>query len=79
MLSFALLLLKSDPSFIPYKFWILEFGFKVRLRRINLIKNDRAKRYNKSAIPPGRRSLCPLRAGGQNPESKIAPKSDLTE
>jgi len=25
MLSFALLLLKSDPTFIPYKFWILDF------------------------------------------------------
>ena len=61
ILSFELLLLKSDPSFIPHQFWILEFGFKVRLRRINLIKNDRAKRYNKSAI--------------QNPKSKIIPKS----
>jgi hypothetical protein len=36
MLSFALLLLKRDRK----KFWILEFGFKVRLRRVNLIKND---------------------------------------
>jgi hypothetical protein len=41
-------------------FWILEFGFKVRLRRINLLKTDRAKRYNKSAI--------------RNPQSKISPK-----
>jgi hypothetical protein len=46
---------------IDLGFRILEFGFKVRLRRINLIKNDRAKRYNKSAI--------------RNPKSKIAPKS----
>jgi hypothetical protein len=32
---------------------------KLRLQRIHLIKNDRAKRYNQSAI--------------QNPKSKIAP------
>jgi hypothetical protein len=63
MLSFALLLLKRDPTFIAHKFWILEFGFKVRLWRINLIKNDRAKRYNKSAI--------------QN--LKLPQKADLTE
>ena len=45
-------------SLINFGFRILEFGFNVRLRRINLIKNDRAKRYNKSAI--------------QNLKSKIA-------
>jgi hypothetical protein len=37
-------------NFLNFRFRILEFGFKVRLQRINLIKNDRAKRYNKSAI-----------------------------
>jgi hypothetical protein len=63
MLSFALLLLKSDSTFIPHKFWILEFGFKVRLWRINLIKNDRAKRYDKSAIQ----------------YIKLSQKADLTE
>jgi hypothetical protein len=47
-----------------YSTVLINFGFKVR-RRINLIKNDRAKRYNKSAI--------------QNPKYKIAPKVDLTE
>jgi hypothetical protein len=44
-------------------FRILEFGFKDYLRRFNLIKNDRAKRYHKSAIP--------------NPKSKIVHKSYL--
>jgi hypothetical protein len=51
----------SPLFFIDLGFGILEFGFKVCLRRINLAKNDRAKRYNKSAI--------------KNPKSKIAPKS----
>jgi hypothetical protein len=49
---------------IDLGFGILEFGFKVRLRRINIIKDDRAKRYNKSAI--------------QNPQSKIAPTTCLS-
>ena len=31
-----------------------------------LLKNDGAKQYNKSAIPPGRRPLWHLRARGQN-------------
>ena len=26
--------------------------------------------YLKSAIPPGRKPLCPLKAGGQNPKSE---------
>ena len=34
--------------------------------RIVALKNDRARRYNKSAIPPGRRPLWHLRARGQN-------------
>ena len=33
-------------------------------------------RYRKSANPPGRRLLGPLRAGGQNPKSKIASKTN---
>jgi hypothetical protein len=43
-------------KFYTHKYWILEFGFKARLsvnRQINLITNDRAKRFHKSAIPPG--------------------------
>ena len=52
---------KGSGFRINLGFGILEFGFKVRLRRINLIKNDRAKRYNKSEI--------------RSPKSKIAPKS----
>ena len=28
--------------------------------------------YLKSAIPPGRRPLWPIRAGGQNPKSKLS-------
>jgi hypothetical protein len=63
--TFALILLKSDSTFIPHEFWILEFGYNVCLRRINLIKNDRAKQFNKSAF--------------QDPKSKIALRSDLTE
>ena len=48
MLSFVLLLLIIDPTFNPYKFlefrfWILDLRYSVYL-----IKNDRAKRYNKS-------------------------------
>jgi hypothetical protein len=50
----------TGPCGMDLGFWILEFGVKVRLQRINLLKTDRAKRYNKSAI--------------QNPQSKIAPK-----
>jgi hypothetical protein len=61
MLSLAMLLLIIDPTTILHRFGILEFGFKVRLRRVNLIQNDRAKRSKKSAI--------------SNPQSKIAPKS----
>jgi len=55
--------LQIHPDFllIDLGFWILEFGFNVCHRQINLIKNDRAKRYNKSPI--------------RNPKSKIAPKS----
>jgi len=37
MLSFALLLLKSDPNYIPHEFWILDLRYSV-----NLIKIDRA-------------------------------------
>jgi len=55
--------LQLDWVRINFGFRILDFGFEVRLRRINLIKNDRAKRYNKSAI--------------NNLKSKIASKSGL--
>ena len=61
MFCFGMLILESDSSFIPHKFWILELGFKVRLRWINLINIDRAKRYNKSEI--------------RGPQSKFVPKS----
>jgi hypothetical protein len=45
MLSFAMLLLIIDPTFIPHRFGILSLPPADQLD-----KNDRAKRSNKSAI-----------------------------
>jgi len=45
---------------------------------INL-KKDRARRFNKSAIPPGRKPLCPYGLEAKIQNLKLPQKADLTE
>jgi hypothetical protein len=40
MVSFAMLLLIIDPTFIPHRFGILEFGFKVFCQFIKTIEQS---------------------------------------
>jgi hypothetical protein len=47
MLSIAMLPLIIDPTFIPHRFGIWDFRFKVFCQ---FNKTDRAQRYNKSEI-----------------------------